>query len=179
MVTCSIKYGLTDSSSWRKSPTLEPLRKEPMRSCAPSSRWFCSAAGGKSGSGFLFLSNTPSPLRMICATKPPEFAREMRRFCTMGGFGRVAVARSRARFAASTYLERLTCEISRASLFLSKPWAEPSAGSKPCSAMPGISKRSRIVFSYSVRVSLRIPVRPAPASFACSVFRSDSFKDFV
>ena len=33
-----------------------------------------------------------------------------------------------------------------ASLFLSKPWAEPSAGSPLCKGMPGMSKRSRTVF---------------------------------
>ena len=45
--------------------------------------------------------------------------------------------------------------------------------------MPGMSKRSRRVFSYSARVSRRNPVRPVPASFACSAASSDSRNPFT
>src|ERR1043166_8162549 len=71
-------------------PTALSTPKEPMRSCAPSSMCRSSAAGGKLGSGFLSLRRIPSPFRMMWATKPPGFANEMRRFCTVGAAPRGA-----------------------------------------------------------------------------------------
>jgi signal transduction histidine kinase len=51
-----------------------------------------------------------------------------------GAAGRVAMARSSALSAASRYFARLTCEMSSASLFLSNPRAEPSAGRLVCTS---------------------------------------------
>ena len=62
---------------------------------------------------------------------------------------------------------QFTCEMSRASMFLSKPWAVPSGGRSPCSDRPSSENRSRIVFSYSLRVRRRIAMRPS-AVWACS-----------
>ena len=45
--------------------------------------------------------------------------------------------------------------------------------------MPGISKRSLIVFSYSARVSRRTPVRGPPCIRACSAATSESRSHFV
>ena len=86
---------------------------------------------------------------------------------TVLGCGRLAIASSSARFAASRYFSIKNDDVCSAFPTLSKPLAELSIGNEALTSISTPS-RSRIVFSYSVRLSRRRTTRPCSARRAAS-----------
>ena len=150
-----------------------------MRSCAPSSIWLCSPAGGKVGIGLLVLEQHAVAVHQNVGDESAALASEMRSLL----HGRRIRPRGDRQVervsAASTYLAMLTCEMSSASLFLSKPWAEPSAGNSPCSGDAGhVEQIAHRVLVFGARQPAHAGsafVRPAGA---CSVSASAWCNDF-
>ena len=122
-----MKYGLTDSSSWRKRPTLLPWRNDAHALVRAFIDVRLIARRREFGIGLLVLQQHTIAIHDDVRYKAA--AVRQRDAALLHGAAPGAAWRSPDRACGRrhiTYLAMFTWEMSRASLFLSKPWAVPS-----------------------------------------------------